>query len=29
MDDTELRNTETLDYSLLEAIKAGGYNSIS
>ncbi|EJR57400.1 hypothetical protein IIO_04927 [Bacillus cereus VD115] len=26
MDDTELRNTETLDYSLLKAIKAGGYN---
>ncbi|PEV91892.1 hypothetical protein CN442_08620 [Bacillus thuringiensis] len=26
MDNTELRNTETLDFSLLKAIKAGGYN---
>ncbi|PEE63039.1 hypothetical protein COM90_26535 [Bacillus thuringiensis] len=26
MDNTELRKTETLDFSLLKAIKAGGYN---
>lgn len=26
MDNTELRNTETLDFSLFKAIKAGGYN---
>ncbi|QFQ28588.1 histidine phosphatase family protein [Bacillus thuringiensis] len=26
MDNTELRTTETLDFSLLKAIKAGGYN---
>ncbi|MGG3647138.1 histidine phosphatase family protein [Bacillus wiedmannii] len=26
MDNTELRNTETLDFSLLKVIKAGGYN---
>ncbi|HFJ9274732.1 hypothetical protein PDL68_23300 [Bacillus cereus] len=26
MDNTELRNTVTLDFSLLKAITAGGYN---